>query len=276
MVRWVALFPGVTGARADAPEVARALELAGPLSEAGTLQIQTYGASLAGYRALGAEPAAIAEHSMGIYAALTAAGVWSFEDGARVTGAASRFLDAAPPGGLAVSVGLPLQKVSELCAATGCALANDNSELQQAAGGPPAAVAAFEAAARAAGAFNVVRVPLAGAVHTPFNQPAADALFRFLDDVPMKRPVIPFINHVDAEWWTCEEMLRMHVAGSLAKTVKWRQVAERLLREGYETYVDVGPGDIMAKLMKWISRGAKTASVAADFPGAMRAIGGSV
>jgi [acyl-carrier-protein] S-malonyltransferase len=266
------MFPGVTGARGEAPEVARALEEAGPLSDAGRLQVETYALSVAGYRALGAEPAAIAEHSMGLYASYTCAGVWSFEDGARVTGAASRYLDEAPDGSIAICVGLPLDRVAALAADAGAAVANENSDLQQAVGGAPDALARFDAAARAAGAYDVVRIPLRGAVHTPALKDAAAKLNRFLDGIAMKSPVIPLLNHVDAEWWTCEEMLRMNVHRSLVQPVKWHSVATRLLREGYTVFVDVGPGEVMSKLMKWIDRGARTASVSADFPDAVRAI----
>ncbi|MBI2923582.1 MAG: ACP S-malonyltransferase [Planctomycetes bacterium] len=272
MVRWVAMFPGVSGPGGGAPEVAQAISAAGATSEAGRIQVETYALSVAGYRALGAEPAAIAEHSMGIYAALTCAGVWTFEDGARATAAAARFLDEGPPGGVAVCVGLPLEKIEALCRASGTHLANDNSALQQAVGGPLDGLAKFEEAARAAGAYDVVRVPLRGAVHTPMQSEAAAKLFRWLDDVPLRPPQIPLINHVDAEWWTCEEMLRQHVAHALEKPVKWRQVAERLMREGYEVFVDVGPGDVLAKLVKWVRREARTASVSADFAAAVRAI----
>lgn len=274
MVRWVALFPGVSGARADAPEVAAALAAAGPLSAAGRLQVETYGASLAGFQALGAEPAAVAEHSMGIYAALTAAGSWSFEDGARVTAAAAGFLEECPPGGIAVCVGLPLAKVEALAAEAGAHVANDNSGLQQAVGGPPESLKTFESLARAAGAYDVVAVPLSGAVHTPLCATAARKLFEFLQSIPMKPPQLPFLNHVDAEWVDCQELLKQHVAGSLERRVEWRRAAERLLREGYEAFVDVGPGDVLAKLMKWIRRDARIESVAADFERALRTISG--
>ena len=272
MSRWVAMFPGVSGVRAEAPEVAAALAVAGPLSENGRLQVETYGASVAGYRALGAEPAAIVEHSMGIYAAMTCCGSWSFEDGARVCGEAARLIDVSPPGAVAVSVGISRFKVEELAGAAGAFVANDNSELQQAVGGLPDAVDRFEAAARAAGAYDVVRVPLRGAVHTPMLENAARKLFEFLFDIDIKPPVIPFLNHVDVEWWTCQEMLRQHVAGALERRVRWREAAERLLLEGYDAFVDVGPGDVLAKLMKWIKRDARIASVAADFPAAVKLI----
>lgn len=274
MSRWVAMFPGVSGVRASAPEVEQALALAGPLSEAGKLQVETYGASLAGFRSLGAEPAAIVEHSMGIYAAMTACGAWTFETGARVCGEAARLLDQAPPGGVAVCVGLTRFKVEEIATALGAFIANDNSELQQAVGGLPDALDRFEAAARAAGAYDVVRVPLRGAVHTPMLEHAARKLFEFLFDVEIKPPEIPFLNHVDVEWWTCNEMLRQHVAGALERRVRWRDAAERLIREGYDAYVDVGPGDVLAKLMKWIKRDARIGSVASDFDGAVKLIAG--
>jgi len=262
------MFPGVSGARSD--EGAGALDCAGPLSEAGRLQVETYGASVAGFRALGAPPAAIAEHSMGIYAALTAAGVWTFEDGARVVGEASRCLDAAPPGGVAVCVGLPLARIEELCRETGVALANENSEVQHAVGGPPEALDAFERAARAAAAYDVVRVPLAGAVHTPWMAEATRRMAAFLRGVPMRAPEIPFVSHVDAEWIDDPEVIRVHVAEALSKPVRWRPVVERLLREGFEAFVDVGPGDVLAKLVKWVNRSAKTASVSVDLAAARR------
>ncbi|KAF0241344.1 MAG: acyl-carrier-protein [Planctomycetota bacterium] len=102
---------------------------------------------------------------------------------------------------------------------------------------------------------------------------AARKLFEYLFDIEIKPPVIPFLNHVDVEWWTCQEMLRQHVAGALERRVRWREAAERLLREGYDSFVDVGPGDVLAKLMKWIQRDARIGSVAADFNGAIRLIG---
>jgi len=274
-MKWVAMFPGVSGARGEGREVARALEAAGPLSEAGRLQVATYGASLAGFRTLGAEPAAIVEHSMGIYAALTAAGVWSFEDGARVAGEASRCLDASPDGGVAVSVGLSRDRVEALAQAAGAWIANDNSELQLAVGGSPAAVDVFEAASRAAGAFDVVRVPLRGAVHTPLMASASRRLASFLDDIPMVAPRIPLLNHVDAAWHECAEVLRSLVSDALRLPVRWRSCVERLLREDYGPFVDVGPGDVLAKLVKWVRRDARTASAAIDPDGARRAIGGA-
>lgn len=273
MSRWVAMFPGVSGARVASPEVATALAAAGIDPSVGDAHVETYGASVAGFHALGAEPAALAEHSMGIYAALTAAGVWTFEDGARVTAMAQRFIEEeAGDGALAACVGLPYGKVAELAAAAGAWVANDNSELQQVVGGRPGPLKAFEAAARAAGAYDVVRIPVRGAIHTRLLENAARRLFEFLGTVEMKAPRIPILNHVDVGWVDCPEVLRQHVAGALERPVKWREVVERLLREGYDTFVDVGPGEVLAKLVKWVKRDARIGSVSANLQAAMKLI----
>lgn len=275
MSKWVAMFPGVSGARVAAPEVATALAAAGIDPSVGDAHVETYGASVAGFHALGAEPAAIAEHSMGIYAALTVAGVWTFEDGARVTATAQRFIEEeAGDGGLAACVGLPYGKVAELAAAAGIWVANDNSELQQVVGGGPDGLKRFEAAARAAGAYDVVRIPVRGAIHTRLLENAARKLFDFLADIEMKPPVIPLLNHIDVSWTECQEVLRQHVAGALERPVRWREVVERLLRENYDTFVDVGPGEVLAKLVKWVKRDARIGSVSVNFAGAVKLIGG--
>ncbi len=273
MSRWVAMFPGVSGARVAGPEVAGALAAAGIDPAAGNPHVETYGASVAGFHALGVEPAAVAEHSMGIYAALTVAGVWSFEDGARVTAAAQRFIEeAAGDGGLAACVGLAYGKVAELAEAAGIWVANDNSELQQVVGGLPDGLKRFEAAARAAGAYDVVRIPVRGAIHTRLLEPAARKLFEFLGDIEMKPPAIPLLNHIDVQWTGCQEVLRQHVAGALERPVRWREVVERLLHGGYDTFVDVGPGEVLAKLVKWVKRDARIGSVAANLQGAITLI----
>jgi len=134
-----------------------------------------------------AEVAGAAGHSLGEWAALHAAGVVSFADAVRILQARGEFMQAAceaTPGGMLTIIGLPLEKVRELAAATGLEVANLNSPVQTVLSGHADRIAAGEEAAKAAGAKRALRLKVAGAFHSSLMQQAADRLAELLRDLP--------------------------------------------------------------------------------------------
>jgi [acyl-carrier-protein] S-malonyltransferase len=259
------LFPGqgsqVPGMRdlvaAHCPELLeQAHQAVGPdlfdRVEASTAYAQPaiYCASIAGWHRMGrARAPYMAGHSLGEVAALVAAGSLGEADGLRLVVLRGRLMAAAAerrPGGMLAALRAPDQLVADVVAETGIAVANDNAPGQLVLSGDVPAVDAAQRMLKAAGA-RAVRLPVAAAFHSPAMAPAVEAFAAELERCTFAPPESTVISCATAQPFTDPAR---ELAESLVAPVRWRDVLHMLDAAGVARYVDVGPGQVLAGLVR--------------------------
>ncbi|HEV2784881.1 MAG TPA: ACP S-malonyltransferase [Solirubrobacteraceae bacterium] len=201
------------------------------------------------------DPLAAAGHSLGEYAALTAAGAIDFDDGVRLVGArAQAMADAAAlqPGGMVALLGGERDDVYELAADLGLALANDNAPGQIVLSG---AMDAVDAAVQRAGdvGCRARKLDVAGAFHSRLMAPAAEALAEALARTPVREPEFPVLSNGSTLPF---EDVRAELAENLLKPVRWREILLELQARGVTDFVECGPGSVLKGLVKRTLRAA--------------------
>lgn len=212
-------------------------------------------------RANGVQPAAAAGHSLGEYSALVAAGVLDFADALRLVrrrGELMARVNETTPGAMAAVIGLPPEAVDGLCEAVREAdggvvePANYNEPEQTVISGEGPAVEAAMGLAEEAGA-RVVKLPVGAPFHCSLMGVLADEFATALDDCTFRDPVLPVVANVTGDYVRTadevKESLRRQVVGS----VQWTETLRRLADDGYDTFVEVGPGRVLSGFSKKVN-----------------------
>lgn len=199
--------------------------------------------------------------SLGEYTALAFAGAFSFEEGLRLVqkrGQAMQAAAVATPSAMASVLGMESPKVEELCQqAAGRGLvrvANFLCPGNIAVSGTTEAVAEVERLAQEAGAMKVVRLSVAGAFHTELMKPADEQLAQALAGVAIRPPRIPVWSNVDAKPHTAPEEIRDLLVRQVLSPVRWEETIRGLLAAGVDKFYEIGPGRVLAGLLKRIQR----------------------
>jgi len=200
-------------------------------------------------------PIAAAGHSLGEYAALTAAGAIDFDDGVRLVRARAEAMARAAarqPGGMVALLGGERDDVYELAADLGLSLANDNAPGQIVLSGHMRAV---DAAVRRSADIGcrARKLDVAGAFHSPLMAPAADALREALEATPIQEPAFPVLSNGSTRPF---EDIRAELAENLLKPVRWREILLELQAMGAVDYIECGPGSVLRGLVKRTQRAA--------------------
>ena len=210
------------------------------------------------------EGAAItAGHSLGEYSANVASGSLSFADAVRLVRQRGRFMQEAVPAGvgaMAAILGLAREEVEAACtetaAATGevVAPANFNSPEQTVIAGHAAAVERACQACTARGAKRAKTLPVSAPFHCALMAPARERMRPLLDEASMQDARIPVVVNVDARplWRTAE--LREALLHQIDSPVRWVESVRRLASEGVDRALEIGPGTVLAGLVKRIDR----------------------
>lgn len=209
-------------------------------------------------------PRAVAGHSLGEYSALYAAGVVDFATGLRLVQARGEAMAAAAearPGRMAAIIGLNQQTVEALCEQAAqhgiVRVANINSPQQVVVSGEPEGVERVMALAHDAGAKRAVPLPVHGAFHSPLMQEAAETLRSALSNAPFNPPSLVFVNNADAAELHDPEAIRDSLARQVTSCVRWVDSIQLLANIGITHFVEVGPGKVLAGLVRRIVSGAK-------------------
>lgn len=209
----------------------------------------------------GAEPVAVAGHSLGEYDALLAAGVLAFADALRLVAVRARATEAAAaanPGTMVACLGFPDGVVNQACADSGAHVANDNAPGQVVVAGSAASLAALrellerpaQPGARAAGRVRDLNV--GAAYHSPNMAPAVAPLGAALDTAAFLAAQVPVVANVDArphtdaaEW---PDLLRRQIV----TPVRWRETVATLAELGAAEVVELGASPVLTNLTKRI------------------------
>jgi [acyl-carrier-protein] S-malonyltransferase len=214
-------------------------------------QPAVYCAALAGFEARGRPRGDLyAGHSLGEVTALAAAEAIDDLDGLRVVVARGRLMDAAaataPDGGM-LAVGGDREQALELAKRSDLELANENSPNQFVLTGPEAGLEAAQTEARELG-LRVKRLAVSGAFHSPAMAAAVEPFREYLEAIDFSAPAAPVISCVTAT--ALEDDPRELLAAGLTRPVLWTGVLRRLYDEGARRFLDVGPGRVLAGLVR--------------------------
>ena len=226
-------------------------------------QPAVYCASMAGYELLGRPaPEYFAGHSLGEVGALAAAGALDDADGLRIVVARGEVMDevarAGEPGGM-LAVGCDRDRAAALAAEKELTLANENSPQQFVLSGPLAAIEATEAAAKGSG-VRAKKLAVAGAFHTEAMAPGVERFRAALAEVEFRKADAPVVSSTTADFFS--EDPRDALAQSLISPIRWTAVLGKLSELGVTRYRDVGPGKVLAGLVRRTIDGAKTETLA--------------
>ena len=212
-----------------------------------------------------------AGHSLGEYAAHVAAGTLSFPDALRTVRRRGRYMQEAVPvgeGAMAAILGLDAEQVSVACAETMTELAgrvvsaaNLNAPGQVVIAGHADAVAKASERAKALGAKRAIPLAVSAPFHCALMKPAEDRLAPELRALATSDPSFPVIANVDAEPKRDARAAIDALIGQVSSPVRWEQVVKRLIAEGATTFVELGPGSVLAGLIKKIDRGVSAMSI---------------
>jgi [acyl-carrier-protein] S-malonyltransferase len=209
-----------------------------------------------------------AGHSLGEYSAHVAAGTLSFADALRTVKRRGRYMQEAVPvgdGAMAAILGLDLEGVTKACAEAAdgqiVSPANLNAPGQIVIAGHAQAVARATERAKALGARRAIALAVSAPFHCALMKPAEDRLAPELRALVSNDPLFPVVANVDAEpKRTAAESIEALVR-QVSSPVRWEEVVRRLIADGATTFVELGPGSVLAGLIKKIDRSVTVFSV---------------
>ena len=231
---------------------------AAELSTTGASQLAVLLTSLVAWRALDdtvdQAPVAFAGHSLGQISALIAAGAIAPDDGYRLAARRadlSQLSADARPGRMAALVGTDLDVAAAVCeGGSDVWIANDNAPGQIVIAGTPEGLEAAAVRAKEAGVRRVMPLDVGHAFHTPLLSEAADDLRHLLDTLTFLTPAAPVVANTDAAAHTDPAGWPERLARHLVEPVRWRESQRTLADLGATTFVEIGPGRVLAGIAK--------------------------
>ncbi len=236
------------------------------LRETNVTQPALYSVSVATLQVLdkhGIKPQAVAGHSIGEYAALVAAGALDWQIGLTLVSERATAMHQASevnPGAMAAVLGLSADVVQAVCAETQSAghgvvaAANFNGAGQVVISGETAGVNAAMELAKQRGARRVLLIPVGGGFHSPLMSGAADTMRAFIKDAAIGNAKLPVVANVTGDYETSAEQIKDNLAAQIDHPVLWEQSVNRLLADGFDTFVEVGSGSVLTGILKRMAK----------------------
>jgi len=211
------------------------------------------------------KPNMVAGHSLGEFSALVANGALGFEDGLKLVSQRALAMQRAcelQPGTMAAVLGLDDQVVEKICGATQGTVvpANYNCPGQLVISGEVEAVDTACEKLKGAGARRALSLPVGGAFHSPFMEPAREELAAAIEKTGFSEPSCPIYQNVTATAATGAAEIKSNLILQLTAPVKWTQSVRQMVRDGARSFVEVGPGKVLQGLVRKIDPSAGTSS----------------
>jgi len=214
----------------------------------------------------GLEPVCAGGHSVGEFCALVAAGSLDPEAGMELVLERGRLMATAPEGSMAAVLGLEPELLESICAEVSeagecCVVANYNCPGQSVISGTVAGVEVASDRARAAGARRVVGLNVAGAFHSPLMAEAAERFAVLIDRAEIRAPRFPVVCGAEGRLVTTAAEVRDGLRLQLERPVRWTSAVMAMAAAGVELFVECGPGNTLAGLIRRTAEGAEVMSV---------------
>ncbi|XOV81604.1 MAG: ACP S-malonyltransferase [bacterium] len=212
-------------------------------------------------------PGYVAGHSLGEYSALTCAGALDFADAVRLVRLRGELMEAAVPrgqGAMAAIMGLSDDEVIACCEATNGVVvaANFNAPGQVVIAGAAAAVQTAADACKTAGAKRAVMLDVSGPFHSPLMASAKAEFAQALGGIDLQMPAMAIVQNVSADIPTSVEQLRDNLLAQIAEPVLWSRSVNRMVQGGVDHFFECGPGNVLAGLIRRISKATPTTALA--------------
>jgi len=215
----------------------------------------------------GLNPHLAAGHSLGEYSALVASGALPFADAVRIVRLRGKFMQEAVPvgeGAMAAILGMDREEVEKLCqeASSGEILspANFNCPGQIVIAGHSGAVQRAIEKAKQEGK-KALLLPVSAPFHSPLMEPAGSRLEKELDGVPISDLKVPVVTNAEAEVNTSKERVKALLVAQVSSPVRWEESMRKMIEEGIERVLEIGPGKVLSGLMKRIDPRVETANI---------------
>jgi len=207
-------------------------------------------------------PSMVAGHSLGEFSALVAAGALSFEDGLKLVYARAMAMQKAceaSPSTMAAIIGLPDERVEEICAEVNkdgyvCVPANFNCPGQLVISGNIDAINEACEKLKAAGAKRALPLKVGGAFHSPLMQPAKDELQAAIEKTDFHAPKCPVYQNVDGMPHTDPAEIKANLIAQLTSSVKWTKCVQSMVADGADDFTECGPGKALQGMIARIDK----------------------
>lgn len=207
-------------------------------------------------------PDMVAGHSLGEFSALVASGALSFEDGLKLVAARANAMQKAceqNPGTMAAIIGLPDEKVVEICEQVSkegdiVVAANFNCPGQLVISGSTEGINKACELLKEAGAKRALPLKVGGAFHSPLMQPAKDELQAAIEATSFNAPKCPVYQNVDAKAHTDAEEIKQNLIAQLTSSVRWTESAQNMIAAGADEFVECGPGKALQGMLGRINK----------------------
>lgn len=217
----------------------------------------------------GYQPDVTAGLSLGEYGALIASGVMTAEEAFELVRKRGIFMQEAVPAGgaMAAVLGLDAAAIEQICRDTAeqtgseVSIANYNCPGQIVISGQEEAVHLAGETCKASGAKRVVPLKVSGPFHSKMLQGAGEKLKEELKKVEISDSFVPYIANVTADYVTKKEEVKPLLASQVSSSVRWQQTIERLLADGADEFVEIGPGRTLSGFVKKVNRDVKLSSI---------------
>ena len=208
------------------------------------------------------KPSMVAGHSLGEFSALVAAGALNFEDGLRLVYARAMAMQKAceaAPSTMAAIVGLPDDKIEEICAVVSkegsvVVPANYNCPGQLVISGNVEAINEACEKLKAAGAKRALPLKVGGAFHSPLMQPAKDELQAAIEKTEFSAPQCPVYQNVDGKPHTDPADIKANLIAQLTSSVRWTSCVQNMIADGADDFTECGPGKALQGMIGRIDK----------------------
>ncbi|MFN0093470.1 MAG: ACP S-malonyltransferase [Dehalococcoidia bacterium] len=220
------------------------------------------------------EPVLFAGHSLGEFSAAVAAGSLTFDEGALLVKERGILMDEAGrenPGGMASILGLSEEKVAEICKEASSegyvGLATANCEGQNVISGAMGALRRAMELAEKARARRVVKLPISIASHSPLMSRASEGMNRLLQRLQINDPKAPLVGNVHADILDTKPKVYHELRDQLLSGVLWAKSVETMKSRGADLFIEVGPGNVLTRLVRRIDYDVNSLSVSDENEG---------
>jgi [acyl-carrier-protein] S-malonyltransferase len=208
----------------------------------------------------------VAGLSLGEYSALVASGALGFEEAVRLVRKRGKYMEEAVPkgeGSMAAILGLDKDIVDRICnEIVGTVMpANYNCPGQIVIAGESSAVSKACEKLSEAGAKRVIKLNVSGPFHTPMLSTAAKKLANELENIQIGKMKIQYITNVTADYVNDESEIKEFLINQVVSPVKWEESIRRMIDDGVDTFIEVGPGKSLSGFMKKIDKTKKILNV---------------
>ncbi len=212
------------------------------------------------------KPEMVAGHSLGEFSALVAAKALLFEDGLKLVYKRALAMQKAcelEPSTMAAVLGIPDEYVSNVCDLIDHIVrpANYNCPGQVVISGSIAGIEEAKEKMINAGAKRVVVLPVSGAFHSPFMEPARAELAKAIEETKIATPICPVYQNVSTIGETDSAVIKENLMAQLTSPVKWTHSVENMIEDGATEFIELGPGKVLQGLVNKINRNVATSGM---------------